>query len=391
MKLTGAYVARSASVAERIDLRIGRGHILPFESTASQGAELDVSDCLLLPGLINSHDHLEFNLFPRLGSGPHANYVNWADSIFHPDREPVRTHLRVPKQVRLYWGGIKNLLNGVTTVSHHNPYESPVFLRGFPVRVLRRFGWAHSVHFAPDFNTRYRNTPRELPFLMHAGEGNDDLARAEIPLLCRAGILSERTVLIHAVSLDKQGLELMRQTGAGVVWCPTSNMHTIGETLGDHVLRSGLPIALGTDSALTAQGDLIDELCAAKRLGGFAADELYEMVTTISSRLLRLQNGEGEIREGGVADLVAVSNHGCSPAQALENLRPQLVIVGGRIKLVSAAFAERLPGNLTARLGRIHVESRGEYLVDAPIAGLISTTRYILGNEFKLAGRKVAA
>ena len=391
MKLTGARVARSASEAERIDLSIGRRHILPFESTASQGAEIDVSDCLLLPGLINSHDHLEFNLFPRLGSSTHANYVAWADSIFHPDREPVRTHLRVPKQVRFYWGGIKNLLNGVTTVSHHNPYESAVFLRGFPVRVLRRFGWAHSVHFAPDFKARYRNTPRELPFLIHAGEGKDDLARAEIRLLCRAGILSERTVLIHAVCLDEQGLEMVRQTGAGVVWCPTSNMHTIGQTLGDHVLRSGLPIALGTDSALTAQGDLADELCAAKRLGGFGADELYAMVTTMPGRLLRLQNGEGEIREGGVADLVAVSNHGCSPAQALENLQPQMVIVGGRIKLVSASFAGRLPGSLTARLERISVEVRGDYLVDAPIAGLVSTTRYILGEEFKLAGRRVSA
>ena len=67
-----------------------------------------------------------------------------------PDRSPVKEHLAVPKAVRLAWGGLKNLLSGVTTVAHHNPYEAAVFENGFPVRVVKRFGWAHSLHFSPD-------------------------------------------------------------------------------------------------------------------------------------------------------------------------------------------------------------------------------------------------
>jgi cytosine/adenosine deaminase-related metal-dependent hydrolase len=390
MNLIGAAVARSATEVERKDIYISCGRIVPFAKNGEQSVDIDLSGCLLLPGLINSHDHLEFNLFPRLDSGPHANYVDWAAAVFHPDREPIRTHLLVPKHVRLRWGSLKNLFSGVTTVSHHNPYD-PVFSSEFPVRVARRFGWAHSIHFAPDFVQRYRRTPRSFPFLMHVGEGTDDLARNEIGRLHCAGVLGESTVLIHAVALEEPSLDFVRRTGAGVVWCPSSNLHTIGQTLGPNVLTSGLPIALGTDSALTAAGDLIDEFCVVRRLGHLTVIDVYEMVTSVPARLLRLRNGEGEIRTGGVADLLVVLDEGFSPASALHQLRPQLVIVGGKVKLVAARFAGRLPASVTAPLERVCLEDRGEYLVDAPVAEMLAITRRFLPEDFTLAGRRVAA
>jgi cytosine/adenosine deaminase-related metal-dependent hydrolase len=390
MKLIGARVARSGVEAERKDVCISRGRIVPLANVRKRGVDIDLSGCLLLPGLINGHDHLEFNLFPRLDSGPHANYVDWAASVFQPDQEPIRTHLRVPKHVRLRWGGLKNLFSGVTTVSHHNPYDS-VFAAEFPLRVARRFGWAHSIHFAPDFETRYRNTPPDWPFLIHAGEGTDDLARNEIGRLHGAGVLGKKTVLIHAVALEKQGLEIVRQTGAGVVWCPSSNLNTVGQTLGPKVLASGVPIALGTDSALTALGDLIDEFSVAKRLGHLTDSDVYEMVTSVPAHLLRLRNGEGEIRTGGVADLLAVFDHQSSPASALDRLRPQLVIVGGKVKLVAANFTERLPASVTAILERISLEGRGEYLVDAPVAEILAISSRFLPEGIALSGRRVAA
>ena len=97
----------------------------------SRTMRCDLSGHLLLPGLINAHDHLEFNLFPRLGRGPYANASSWAADIYRPDASPVKEHLLVPKKVRLIWGGIKNLLSGVTTVAHHNPWEASVFAQHF--------------------------------------------------------------------------------------------------------------------------------------------------------------------------------------------------------------------------------------------------------------------
>ncbi len=46
--------------------------------TLFSGSSLDLSGFLLLPGLINAHDHLEFSLFPNIGDGPYQNAAQWA-------------------------------------------------------------------------------------------------------------------------------------------------------------------------------------------------------------------------------------------------------------------------------------------------------------------------
>jgi cytosine/adenosine deaminase-related metal-dependent hydrolase len=391
MRLEGARVALNATQASYLNLDVKRGRILPFESRAEHRLRLDLSGYLLLPGLINSHDHLEFNLFPRLDCGTHANYVEWAAGVFHPDRPPLDQHLRVPKPVRLVWGALKNLLSGVTTVSHHNPYEPKLFNAEFPVRVVRRFGWAHSLHFSPDVGARCRRTPPNWPFLVHAAEGTDAFARSEVARLYEANVLGCRTVLIHAVALDSRAVDLLRQCQTSVVWCPSSNAFTIGRTLDAEVLRSDLPISLGTDSALTGQGDLIDELQIAKGLGSRTANQLFDMVTTVAARMLRLENGEGAIREGGIADLIAIPDPQGTPAEALKGMRPELVLVGGKVKLLSQRLANRLPPVWKRGLNPIHVEGRGDYLVKAQVSQLHATAKKILGPDFKLAGRAVTA
>ena len=69
VRLTGARVAFGATSAERIDLEILRGRIQPFGSCTGRGPELNLDGHLILPGLINCHDHLEFNLFPAARPG----------------------------------------------------------------------------------------------------------------------------------------------------------------------------------------------------------------------------------------------------------------------------------------------------------------------------------
>jgi cytosine/adenosine deaminase-related metal-dependent hydrolase len=391
MKLKGARVACSSNRACQVDLFIEQGRIMPFDEQSENSFEIDLSGHLILPGLINSHDHLEFNLFPRLGQGPHSNYVEWALAIHHPAASPIKEQLSIPKNLRLLWGGIKNLLSGVTTVSHHNRYRPNLFDTGFPVKVLQRYGWAHSTHFSPDFAARYADSPLPLPFLIHAGEGFCEMARGEIDCLDRAGMLSDRTVLVHGVALDSRLTELLLHHGTSLVWCPSSNLFTLGRTLRRETLQSGLPVALGTDSALTGEGDLIDELQIAHHLGIATPTQLFHMVTTNAARILRLTDGEGEIRRGGVADLVVVSNRNSSPEESLFGMRPELVIVGGKIKLVSTRLADRLPDRLRFGLQPISLEGRGNYLLDANVSELYAAVTPHLGPDFRLAGKRVAA
>jgi cytosine/adenosine deaminase-related metal-dependent hydrolase len=391
MKLAGARVALGAKTAERIDLVIQRSRIKPFGSSTGHGPELDLSGYLILPGLINCHDHLEFNLFPRLGRGPYPNATAWAMDIYHLDRSPVKEHLAVPKAVRLVWGGLKNLLSGVTTVAHHNPYNAKVFENRFPVRVVKRFGWAHSLHFSPGLANRYRAFSKRWPFLIHAAEGTDSNAAAEIQELERHGVLSPRTVLIHGVAIDRDSLEILLQRRASVVWCPSSNLFVLSQTLRPDVLRSALPICLGTDSALTCQGDLASELSVARQAGCLTAADIYAMVTTQAACVLGLTRGEGEIREHGIADLLAVPDCGQNPADALQEFVPALVILGGKIQLVSKTLAARMDPILTRRLQKVELEGRGSWLVNANVSRLRATTEAVLGPNFQLAGRPVRA
>src|SRR5215467_6189740 len=308
VKLINARVAVNSKTAIHADVEIKNGHIARIAPTAGSPFSLnvDLDGYLVLPGLINAHDHLEFNLFPRLGNGPYPNSEAWAHDIYDPNRPLLREHLSIPKTVRLWWGGIKNLLSGVTTVCHHNPYEPDVFGREFPVRVLRQYGWAHSLAFEKDIRGRLAETPEGAPFIVHLGEGTDEQSRSEIFVLDRMGALGPPTVIVHGVALTPDGHALRRRRGAALVWCPTSNRFTLGTTLDARSICREENLALGSDSALTSQGGLLDEIRAAHRDEKVPATAVYSMVTSSAASLLRLGCGEGGIHAGAVADLTAV-------------------------------------------------------------------------------------
>jgi cytosine/adenosine deaminase-related metal-dependent hydrolase len=371
--------------------------LLPPEASPAPDPSrlLRLDGCLVLPGLVNAHDHLEFSLFPRLGHGPYPNTRQWAADIYHPSQSPIREHLEVSKDKRLIWGGLKNLLSGVTTVCHHNPYEPRVFEDRFPVRVVSRFGWAHSLDFTDDVAARFAATPPGAPFLLHLGEATDEAGRREIFQLDSLGALDGRTVLVHAVGLDAAGLALAESRGAGLIWCPSSNLFTLGTTLEGAVFRSNMRLALATDSALTGEGGLLDELIVGQRLGRVGRQRLYEMVTTESAAVLRLEAGEGRLAEGGVADLIAIPDAGCAPYEALTADEvcpgPLLVMVGGDLKLLVEDFADRLDMAHIRNFQRIRIEGRRSSLMDADVGALLASARASLGTEkpIRLAGRAI--
>jgi cytosine/adenosine deaminase-related metal-dependent hydrolase len=388
--LTGAKVARDATHVELLDIAIRKQRILSLGARTGGDVEIDLSDHLILPGLINAHDHLEFNLFPRLGHGPYTNAAAWAADIYRPGGSPVSDHLSVPKATRLFWGGLKNLLSGVSTVAHHNPYQPEVFTSAFPLRVVKRFGWAHSLDFNDDVAARFRSTPRRWPFVIHAGEGTDRRSREELSRLHQLRILSARSLLVHAVAADADALSAIARTQTSLIWCPSSNLFTLGRTVDPTVLDSGTRIALGSDSALTAEGDLLDELRVARHISSLDSERLYRMVTTDAARILRLTAGEGTIEKGAVADLLVLRDQNRTPAESLFCELPELVIVSGNIRLVSESLAGRIAPHLRHPLQRIQLEGRGAWFTDLDLRTAFGAAAPALRNDIRLAGRRVS-
>lgn len=400
LRLLGARHAIGAqeAVASCIDIHNGRIRKIgrsPSASPIHLGEEIaiELSGYLLLPGLINAHDHLTFSLFPRLGGRLYRNYVDWGEDIHLQAPEIISIHRAVPKDVRVWWGGIRNLLCGVTTVSQHDPLQPQMFHPDFPVRVVRKYGWAHSVALGGDLRAAKKATPRGAPFLVHACEGIDEVAYREVWELDRLDLLDKNTTLVHGLALDREGVGLLAERGCSLIVCPSSNQFLFG-VLPDLSLFSELRcVALGNDSPLTALGDLLDEVRVVSGWCGQSSEDVFDMVTTVPANLLRLRNGEGSIVEGGVADLIGVRDTGTTPADRLSGISQvdvELVVVGGRIQLVSDAIWRSLPSCVRYGLEPLYVDG-GRRWVRAPVADLLRRAEQRLGaGQVKLGSRSVA-
>jgi cytosine/adenosine deaminase-related metal-dependent hydrolase len=399
MVIRGARCALWPQDATHASIQITGGHITrivsfpSFSHDALSGStNVDLDGFLLLPGFINAHDHLEFALFPRLGIPPYRNYIDWGQDIHNRFPDLIAKHRAVPKEIRLWWGGIRNLLCGVTTVSHHNPLWPELQREDFPVRVVQKYGWGHSLALGADLRQARESTPDGQPFIVHACEGVDDQARKELWGLEGLGLVDENTVIVHGLAIDQEGVALMRRRRASLVVCPSSNKFLFGK-LPDISLLSGVEkIALGSDSPLTAEGDLLDEIRFATHFCGISASTAYQMVTTVPAAILRLGNAEGSIRESGISDLIAIRDTGRNPADMLETLsmnNVELVMIGGTVQLASEAILERLP--LAARRGLepLSIDGITRWL-RAPVSTLFERAEEFLGKgEVRLGAKKV--
>jgi len=336
----------------------GTGHFL--EETL-----LDLHGYLLFPGLVNAHDHLEFSLFPRLGAGLYRNASEWANDIHENCAGIIELQKTVPKEARLWWGGVRNLLCGVTTVLHHDPLHPILRSQEFPVRVIHEFGWEHSLAFGHDIQEALSNTDSKAPFIVHAGEGIDESAAAELDALDALGTIEERSVLVHGLALDLNGIERLNKTRASLVICPSSNQFLFGQTHSPAALQSVSRLALGSDSCLTAVGDLLDELRFAHQACQIEPARLFGMVTREAAQILRLQRGEGRLCVGGPADFFAIRDRSGEPADILANLSwndVELVVVGAQIHLVSTEIYKLLPASITVELQPIAIEGQVRWL-----------------------------
>jgi cytosine/adenosine deaminase-related metal-dependent hydrolase len=312
---------------------------------------VDLDGAFVLPGLVNAHDHLELNHYGSLKfRDTYQNATEWVDDMApRLQHDPgIRANRSHALSKRLFIGGLKNLIAGVTTVAHHNPAYREL-ARSVPTRVVRRYGWAHSFLLerrpvgargerGGDVRARFLETPEDAPFMVHVAEGVDAVAEAEVGRLDALGCLKANTVLVHGVAMTREQWARVVAAGAGLVWCPASNQFLFGRTtrinewVGERQEGKRVRVCLGSDSRITGARDLLDELRVARSLTSLPAADLLEMVTSQPADLLRLP-AVGRITVGAPADLLVIPAAGPSAADALLQVARRdisLVTIGGR-------------------------------------------------------------
>ena len=290
-------------------------HALPNEKVVS------LAGLHVVPGLINSHDHLEFNLYHRLGHPPYQNYVDWANDIQKTEKCAIKKVSQVPLKYRLLWGAYKNILSGVTTVVHHNRYYG-FFRFNYPLEVYHPYQWIHSLRLEKRDIKKLLTHNNTIRFI-HLAEGIDSVAGNELYELMSLGGLNDNTIIIHGIGLSAQDIVNLAAKRRGLVWCPSSNIYLFGKTAPIEKMIGVVPIALGTDSTLTGSLSLFDEMRFASTAKGIGGRDLIDMVTSSPAKMLQIN--KGVIHRGAAADLLMFESDNQYPFETFLALSPKKV------------------------------------------------------------------
>lgn len=241
---------------------------------APSGLPDDLGEVIAFPGLINSHDHLEFNCYAPTGKPPYRDFVDWTKDV-QAAREVLGAVEAIPLTLRRRFGLLKNLLWGVTAVADHG---GAVREGEDPVTVLTPYKDLHSAEFG-----RRRSWFGGLgPVVMHLAEGTTTESHHRALAYLRWNLLRRPVAAVHGVALRTADFERL----AALVWCPASNLFLFGRTADAAAAARRTTLLFGTDSTLSAPGTLWDHLRYAR--GSVREPEIFAALTSAPARFWKM-------------------------------------------------------------------------------------------------------
>jgi cytosine/adenosine deaminase-related metal-dependent hydrolase len=326
---------------------------------------VDLPGCVLAPGFVNLHSHIEYAAYSGLGDG--LTFGRWIAA--HKQRTGRLGRDGLAAMARL--GAAESLRSGVTTIvdaSYAGATVAACSATGLrAVVAIEAFGGddADAVAVADELDRRLaalaadagprvelgvsphapftvglplftelvsRARARGMRVVTHLGESRQELdamvrgtgvlaravgafGRHPILELAERGLLGPETVVAHAVHVDGDDIAALAASGAAVAHCPRSNaILGCGVAPVARLRAAGIRVGLGTDSPSSALSlDLFDELRAALLLARASAGDpealstaaALQMATLDGARALGLAD-RGALEAGMLADLIAV-------------------------------------------------------------------------------------
>lgn len=300
------------------------------------------NDYYVYPGLINAHDHLLGNYFPRVGKGPYLNWLPWDNDLKAAKIYQERGKLT---NYEIYFlACLKHLISGVTWVSDHIPHSvNEKYLGHLPINVIDKYTLAHEcssydLNWGDPIPEHTLAKKENIPFITHIEEGFDEEAKKGVEYLKEWGILDDYTVMIHGVALSEEDIKDIAKAKAHLVWCPGSNVFMYNETADiKSWLKNQVNVSLGTDSPMSGSMNLLDEIQYAdycyKKMYGQNLDPriVFSMVTKNPAKAFRIP--AGTLSEGAPANFTVVKKIDNNPYENLKKIKLRdiaLVVVNGK-------------------------------------------------------------
>lgn len=238
-------------------------------------------------------------------------------------------------------------------VSPHAPYSVSASLYRKVAAIVRQRNLRCAVHVAESQSEWDLVTAGTGPFAaMWQARGIPEIepAASPIALLARSEVLAPGLLAIHCVRLSDDDITALQRSNTSVVVCPRSNArHGHGLPRIEAMLAAGLPVALGTDSAASvADIDIREDARYLVDRTMVSGERAVRMFTIDAAEALRLAERIGSVEAGKDADLVVLE---LSDRATATGDRPWDLVLDPRTK-VAATLVKGRPRYVSADLSR---------------------------------------
>jgi 5-methylthioadenosine/S-adenosylhomocysteine deaminase len=315
---------------------------------------------IILPGLIDLHNHLTWNLLPRWKANREfANRYDWQQLVGYsialatPHYELTREKLGCAMN---RYAEIKAITEGETSVVGSLGPEKCIeglarnldFYSGFyAAGVLEKEKLRNEVFPLELDNSTVSQIIEALDkkeltaFLAHLSEGKPDDASAarEFRMFVARGFLRPGVSIIHGAALKQADFHQLAQAKVGLIWSPRSNIELYGSTTDvAAALAENVKIALSPDWSPTGSDGMLEELRYAANWNAgrptpvFSNKELVRMATQYPAQLAGLEDKIGSLAAGFYADVLVLRSNQQDAYSSIVHAAPsdvELVIIGG--------------------------------------------------------------
>ncbi|OCH19703.1 amidohydrolase [Aliivibrio sp. 1S128] len=339
---------------------------------------IDAKNGIVMPGMINTHNHLPMIAFRGLGEEGISNRLF---AYFFPLESEKLSRELIYNATKL--GAIDLAQSGVTTYAdmYYHMDEmakatKEVGLRAVLGETVIKFPVVDAkqpyggIEYAKTFIEEYKNDPlitpafaphavytvskeklqeinqlsksEDVPVLIHVAEFPNEETRIKDPTkatspveyLDEIGVLDERVVIAHGIHLSEHDQVLLKEADAGISYNPMANAKgATGIAPAWDMYRVDMRIGLGTDGPMSSnQVDLWRTLSYAANMQRLKysdrtimiPEQVIEMATIGGAKALHMENEIGSLDVGKKADIIIVETQS---ANMMPNYDPYATLV----------------------------------------------------------------